>query len=180
MIYFTMGAQQVKEGRSSGAGGGIIGHTTSTSGIGNCAVLSSSSGGGVAATGGGGGAGVTSNNAFGAGSSIRASRMKSRQQKDSKMVVSNIFTEHSGEFVRVCASAISALASIYICIDVGCRVQSVCNNGTCFVRCMHYVHLEAERKKFIYIVKSLSMNSNEGNCYCVRMSNAMASGANHA
>lgn len=132
-----MGAQQVKEGRSSGAGSGIIGHTTSTSGIGNCAVLSSSSGGGGggggvagAGGGGGGGAGVTSNNAFGAGSSIRASRMKSRQQKDSKMVVSNIFTEHSGEFVRVCvcvcmcASVISALPSKKYACRL-CRVQSV-------------------------------------------------------
>lgn len=94
-----MGAQQVKEGRGSGAGSGIIGHTTSTSGIGNCAVLSSSSGVGGGGAGGGSSVGVTSNNAFGAGSSIRASRMKSRQQKDSKMVVSNIFTEHSGECI---------------------------------------------------------------------------------
>lgn len=135
MIYFTMGAQQVKEGRSSGAGSGIIGHTTSTSGIGNCAVLSSSSGGGggggVAGVGGGGGggggggAGVTSNNAFGAGSSIRASRMKSRQQKDSKMVVSNIFTEHSGEFVRVCAWFVSVCVC-HLSIDVNkytCRLS---------------------------------------------------------
>lgn len=33
-----------------------------------------------------------------AGSSIRASRMKSKVPKDSRSIISNIFTEHNGEY----------------------------------------------------------------------------------
>ncbi|KXJ77049.1 hypothetical protein RP20_CCG008435 [Aedes albopictus] len=61
-----MGAQQVKE-RSSGGGGGT----------------------------GTGGAGTGSSLGL-AGSSIRSSRNKSRVPKDSRILGSNIFTEHSG------------------------------------------------------------------------------------
>ncbi|XP_055610940.1 tyrosine-protein kinase Abl isoform X2 [Uranotaenia lowii] len=70
-----MGAQQVKE-RSSAGGGG-------------------------AGTGGGGtggstiGAGIGSASSLGAGSSIRSSRNKPRVPKDSRILGSNIFTEHS-------------------------------------------------------------------------------------
>ncbi|XP_058838325.1 tyrosine-protein kinase Abl isoform X1 [Topomyia yanbarensis] len=60
-----MGAQQVKE-RSSGGGGG-----------------------------GSGGAAVSSSSTLGAGSSIRSSRNKPRVPKDSRILGSNIFTEHS-------------------------------------------------------------------------------------
>lgn len=41
----------------------------------------------------------TSTSALGAGTSIRASRMKSRVPKDSRLIGSNIFTEHSGELL---------------------------------------------------------------------------------
>lgn len=33
-----------------------------------------------------------------AGSSIRASRMKSKVPKDPRSIISNIFTEHNGEY----------------------------------------------------------------------------------
>ncbi|KAL9699851.1 hypothetical protein quinque_003292 [Culex quinquefasciatus] len=68
-----MGAQQVKE-RSGGAGAGTIGTGGSIGGL---------SGGGTAS-------------ALGAGSSIRSSRNKPRVPKDSRILGSNIFTEHSG------------------------------------------------------------------------------------
>lgn len=67
-----MGAQQVKE-RSGGAGAGTIGTGGSIGGL---------SGGGTAS-------------ALGAGSSIRSSRNKPRVPKDSRILGSNIFTEHS-------------------------------------------------------------------------------------
>lgn len=70
-----MGAQQVKEGRSGAVSSGISG------------------GGGSNNVG-----GLTNNSTFGAGTSLRASRIKSRSTKDSKLIGSNIFTEHSGKF----------------------------------------------------------------------------------
>lgn len=39
----------------------------------------------------------TSASTLGAGTSIRASRIKSRVPKDGRLIGSNIFTEHSGE-----------------------------------------------------------------------------------
>lgn len=91
-----MGAQQVKEGRGSGGGtGGCAAVTSSTVGnIGSgnigpnipnqiCTAPSGS---------------VSSNSTFGAGSSIRASRMsKSRTPKEAKIAGLNIFTEHNGK-----------------------------------------------------------------------------------
>lgn len=53
-----------------------------------------SSGGG----GGGGGVGGGPSSSLGAGSSIRSSRNKSRVPKDSRILGSNIFTEHSGKY----------------------------------------------------------------------------------
>lgn len=85
-----MGAQQVKEGRSGavssgtsggGVGGGITGNVGGVVG-----------GGGTSNIG-----GLTNNSTFGAGTSLRASRIKSRSTKDSKVSGSNIFTEHSGK-----------------------------------------------------------------------------------
>lgn len=73
-----MGAQQGKDVRSGGSG-----FTNPQINSGNCAVLNNT---------------PVNSNAFGAGTSIRASRMKSRQTKDAKTVGSNIFTEHNGEF----------------------------------------------------------------------------------
>lgn len=89
-----MGAQQVKEGRSSGGGGGgggaitaatvanIASNNAGASLGSNCSALTGS---------------VPNTGSFGAGSSIRASRMsKSRTPKESKVVGLNIFTEHNG------------------------------------------------------------------------------------
>lgn len=39
----------------------------------------------------------TAGSALGAGTSLRASRIKSRVPKDSRLIGSNIFTEHSGK-----------------------------------------------------------------------------------
>lgn len=76
---FAMGAQQVKE-RGGGGGGGGAGtnHSSSTS-----TTAGDLRGGNV--------------NALGAGSSLRASRIKSRTPKDGRQIGSNIFTEHSGK-----------------------------------------------------------------------------------
>lgn len=46
---------------------------------------------------GGGGVGGGTSSSLGAGSSIRSSRNKSRVPKDSRILGSNIFTEHSGK-----------------------------------------------------------------------------------
>lgn len=46
---------------------------------------------------GGGGIGGGTSSSLGAGSSIRSSRNKSRVPKDSRILGSNIFTEHSGK-----------------------------------------------------------------------------------
>lgn len=65
----------------SGAGAGTIG----------------TGGGSIGGLSGGGGGGTAS--ALGAGSSIRSSRNKPRVPKDSRILGSNIFTEHSGELL---------------------------------------------------------------------------------
>ena len=80
-----MGAQQPKGSTPSGiiAGG-------SSGGVGGV----SSGGGGV---GGGVSVGNIGCNALGAGSTLRASRIKPRVPKDSRVIGSNIFTEHSGK-----------------------------------------------------------------------------------
>lgn len=86
-----MGAQQVKEGRSGIASNnttvgssGIIGTNNGCNTItGNCSAINNS---------------VSSSSTFGAGSSLRASRInKSRTPKDSKIIGLNIFTEHNGK-----------------------------------------------------------------------------------
>lgn len=90
-----MGAQQIKEVRSGATGSSSVGGSGTVSGINN-SISSSGIGVSPAVL---SGSGLTSNNTFGAGSSIRASRIKSRQSKDTKIVGSNIFTEHSGKLV---------------------------------------------------------------------------------
>lgn len=55
----------------------------------------------------------TSASTLGAGTSIRASRIKSRVPKDGRLIGSNIFTEHSGEsqifYLASCLASLSCL-----------------------------------------------------------------------
>lgn len=79
-----MGAQQGKDRSALGSGTTScigIGGSGSSGSSGVCIVNSSSS----------------SMNPLGAGSTLRASRIKSRTPKDNRLVGSNIFTEHSGK-----------------------------------------------------------------------------------
>lgn len=55
----------------------------------------------------------TSVSTLGAGTSIRASRIKSRVPKDGRLIGSNIFTEHSGESIIYLTS----------CLDLSYRVS---------------------------------------------------------
>lgn len=112
-----MGAQQVKE-RSGGGGatGNLNSHhhhhhhhhqQQSLGGGGSSGSSTAAAAGAVtpnAAAAAAGNAGVGSSNALGAGSSLRASRIKSRTAKDTaattattRHIGSNIFTEHSGK-----------------------------------------------------------------------------------
>lgn len=91
-----MGAQQGKDRSALGGGAGSV-STTSCIGIGMGGSGSSGSSGGNSNNIVGIGIG-SSINPLGAGSTLRASRIKSRTPKDNRLVGSNIFTEHSGKF----------------------------------------------------------------------------------
>lgn len=88
-----MGAQQVKEGRGASSCNPInaglnanIGTNNTNLSVANCSATNNS----VSGSGGG--------STFGAGSSLRASRInKSRVPKESKNVALNVFTEHNGK-----------------------------------------------------------------------------------
>lgn len=82
-----MGAQQGKDRSALGSG-----TTTSCIGIGGSGGSSGSSGVCIVSS------SSSSINPLGAGSTLRASRIKSRTPKDNRLVGSNIFTEHSGKF----------------------------------------------------------------------------------
>ncbi|XP_055387184.1 tyrosine-protein kinase Abl isoform X2 [Condylostylus longicornis] len=88
-----MGAQQAKDRSSSSSN-----QNTTTSCIGLTGV-SSSSGGGSGGSGSGGNSSSLVCNALGAGSTLRASRIKSRVPKDTRVAGSNIFTEHTKNFI---------------------------------------------------------------------------------
>lgn len=90
-----MGAQQIKESRngsgsittSFGTGVGSNGGSNPGTISGNCSAISGS---------------VASGGTFGAGTSLRASRIsKSKTPKDAKIVGLNIFTEHNGKCFRL-------------------------------------------------------------------------------
>lgn len=82
----NMGAQQGKDRSALGSG-----TTTSCIGIGGSGGSSGSSGACIVSS------SSSSINPLGAGSTLRASRIKSRTPKDNRLVGSNIFTEHSGK-----------------------------------------------------------------------------------
>lgn len=85
-----MGAQQVKESRngsssvttSLGTGVGSNGSSNAGTNNGNCPTINAS---------------VAGSSTFGAGTSLRASRInKTKTPKESKIIGLNIFTEHNG------------------------------------------------------------------------------------
>lgn len=86
-----MGAQQVKESRN-GSGNIVTGLGTGVAS--NCSNnTGTNSGNGPALSG-----SIASGGTFGAGTSLRASRIsRSKTPKEAKVVGLNIFTEHNGE-----------------------------------------------------------------------------------